>query len=118
MPVSRRARAGSPLPSRDTVPASRVVRLLSTISRTGVVHAPPTDATICRSHQTCRHGPSPPNGRIISYLPTDEGWLYQAAIKDMATRQIVGWSMADHLKADLCIDAPVMALQRGSRAEA
>jgi hypothetical protein len=30
----------------------------------------------------------------------------------MATRQIVGWSMADHLKADLCIGALVMALQR------
>jgi putative transposase len=48
----------------------------------------------------------------ISYIPTDEGWLYLAAIKDMATRQIVGWSMASHLKADLCIDALVMALQR------
>ena len=48
----------------------------------------------------------------LSYLPTDEGWLYLAAIKDMATRQIVGWSMADHLRAGLCVDALVMALQR------
>jgi putative transposase len=48
----------------------------------------------------------------LSYLPTDEGWLYLAAIKDMATRQIVGWSMADHLPAGLCVDALVMALQR------
>ncbi len=48
----------------------------------------------------------------ISYLPTGEGWLYLAAIKDMATREIVGWSMADHLRAELCIDALVMALQR------
>jgi putative transposase len=47
----------------------------------------------------------------LSYLPTDEGWLYLAAIKDMATRQIVGWSMADHLRAGLCVDALVMALQ-------
>jgi putative transposase len=30
----------------------------------------------------------------------------------MATREIVGWSMADHLRAGLCIDALVMALQR------
>src|SRR3954466_7065584 len=30
----------------------------------------------------------------------------------MATRQIVGWSMADHLKAGLCVDALVMALQQ------
>ena len=48
----------------------------------------------------------------ISYIPTDEGWLYLAAIKDLATREIVGWSMADHLRAGLCIDALVMALQR------
>src|SRR3954452_16646155 len=48
----------------------------------------------------------------ISYLPTDEGWMYLAAIEDLATREIVGWSMADHLRAGLCVDALVMALQR------
>jgi putative transposase len=48
----------------------------------------------------------------ISYLPTDDGWLYLAAIKDLATRAIVGWSMADHLRAGLCVNALVMALQR------
>jgi putative transposase len=48
----------------------------------------------------------------ISYLPTDEGWLYLAAVEDLATREIVGWSMADHLRAGLCVDALVMALQR------
>jgi transposase InsO family protein len=48
----------------------------------------------------------------LSYLPTDEGWLYLAAIEDLATREIVGWSMADHLRSGLCVDALVMALQR------
>jgi putative transposase len=48
----------------------------------------------------------------ISYLPTGEGWLYLAAIKDMATREIVGWSMADSLKADLACDALLMAIRR------
>ena len=48
----------------------------------------------------------------VSYIPTDEGWLYLAAIKDLATREVLGWSMADHLKAELCLDALVMALQR------
>jgi putative transposase len=48
----------------------------------------------------------------ISYIPTGEGFLYLAAIKDMATREIVGWSMADHLRAELCVDALVMAIQR------
>ncbi len=48
----------------------------------------------------------------ISYLPTDEGFLYLAAIEDLATREVVGWSMADHLRAGLCVDALAMALQR------
>ena len=48
----------------------------------------------------------------LSYLPTDEGWLYLAAIEDLATREIVGWSMAEHLRSGLCVDALVMALQR------
>ena len=50
--------------------------------------------------------------QYLSYLPTDEGWLYLAAIEDLATREVVGWSMADHLRAELCTDALVMALQR------
>src|SRR3954447_23203113 len=50
--------------------------------------------------------------QYLSSIPTDEGFLYLAAVKDLATRQIVGWSMAEHLQAGLCIDALVMALQR------
>jgi putative transposase len=45
----------------------------------------------------------------ISYIPTGEGWLYLAAIKDMATREIVGWGMADHLREELARDALLMA---------
>jgi transposase InsO family protein len=48
----------------------------------------------------------------LSYIPTGEGWLYLAAIEDLATREIVGWSMADHLRAELACDALRMALQR------
>ncbi len=48
----------------------------------------------------------------ITYVETDEGWLYLAAVKDMATREIVGWAMADHLRAELCCDALRMALDR------
>jgi transposase InsO family protein len=48
----------------------------------------------------------------IPYPPTDEGWLYPAAIEDLATREVVGWSMADHPRAGPCVDALVMALQR------
>ncbi len=48
----------------------------------------------------------------ISYVPTGEGWLYLAAVRDLATREIVGWSMADHLRADLACDALLMAIRR------
>lgn len=47
----------------------------------------------------------------VTYVATDEGWLYLAAVKDMATREIVGWSMADHLKSSLCEKALMMAIQ-------
>ncbi len=39
-------------------------------------------------------------------------WLYAAATKDMATREIVGWAMDDHLRSELCCDALNMALGR------
>jgi transposase InsO family protein len=48
----------------------------------------------------------------ISYVPTGEGWLYLAAIKDMATREIVGWSMSDSLRAGLACDALLLAIRR------
>ena len=45
----------------------------------------------------------------ITYIDTDEGWLYLAGIKDMATREIVGWAMEDHMRAELCCEALKMA---------
>jgi transposase InsO family protein len=48
----------------------------------------------------------------ITYIGTDEGWLYLAGVKDMATREIVGWAMEDHMRAELCCDALNMALGR------
>ncbi len=48
----------------------------------------------------------------ITYLPTREGFLYLAFILDACTRRIVGWSMANHLRAGLVVDALEMALWR------
>jgi putative transposase len=48
----------------------------------------------------------------ITYLRTWEGWLYLAAIQDAFSRRIVGWAMADHMRADLVVDALQMALAR------
>jgi putative transposase len=47
----------------------------------------------------------------ITYIPTDEGFLYLAGVMDLCSRKIVGWSMADHLRTELCTDALNMALQ-------
>jgi putative transposase len=48
----------------------------------------------------------------ITYLRTGEGWLYLAAVQDAYSRQIVGWSMATHTRAQLVVDALRMALAR------
>ena len=46
----------------------------------------------------------------ITYVWTWEGWLYVAAVLDVFSRKIVGWSMADHLRTELVTDALDMAL--------
>jgi len=46
----------------------------------------------------------------ITYIETDQGWLYLAAVMDLYSRRIVGWAMADHLRADLPLAALKMAI--------
>jgi putative transposase len=48
----------------------------------------------------------------ISYVPTGEGWLYLATILDCCSRAVVGWSMADHLRSEIVVDALEMATSR------
>ena len=47
----------------------------------------------------------------ITYIPTDEGWLYLAAVLDLHSRRIVGWAMRDSLHRQLVIEALLMAVQ-------
>ncbi|MGW0963452.1 IS3 family transposase [Streptomyces gelaticus] len=49
----------------------------------------------------------------ITAVPASEGWLYLACRLDLATREVVGYSMADHHRADLVVDALKMAAGRG-----
>ena len=46
----------------------------------------------------------------ITYVHTDSGWHYMAVVMDLYSRRIVGWSLADHMRADLVCDAMKMAL--------
>ena len=48
----------------------------------------------------------------ITYLRSWEGWLYLAAVQDAFSRSIVGWSVADHMRAELVVDGLEMALWR------
>lgn len=48
----------------------------------------------------------------ITYIPTGEGWLYLAAVIDLFTRKVVGWSMSDSMESRLVVDALTMAIQR------
>jgi putative transposase len=48
----------------------------------------------------------------ISYVHTQEGFVYLAFILDVYSRKVVGWSMASHLRTELVVDALEMALCR------
>lgn len=45
----------------------------------------------------------------ITYIPTDEGWLYLASVLDLGSRRLLGYSMADHMRTELVADALTMA---------
>jgi transposase InsO family protein len=53
----------------------------------------------------------------ITYIPTREGWLYLAAVEDLYSRMVVGWSMAERMESRLVVDALEMAVQRRLPAE-
>ena len=51
----------------------------------------------------------------ITYIGTDEGWLYLAVVLDLYSRKVVGWSMSERMTAALVCDALRMALFRRNR---
>lgn len=50
----------------------------------------------------------------ITYIRTWAGWLYLATVIDCCTREVIGWSMATHMRTSLICDAITMAAGRGS----
>ena len=53
----------------------------------------------------------------ITYVWTAEGWLYLAAVEDLHSRKIVGWSMGTRIDSRLVVDALEMAISRRSPGE-
>lgn len=48
----------------------------------------------------------------ITYIHTDEGWLYLAGVLDLCSRQLIGWAMADNMERQIVLDALHMAIRR------
>jgi putative transposase len=48
----------------------------------------------------------------ITYLPTGQGWLYLATVLDLATREVIGYAMAEHMRAELVVQALEAAARR------
>ena len=48
----------------------------------------------------------------ITYIATGEGWLYLAAVEDLYSKRIVGWSMGERIDSRLVVDALEMSLSR------
>ena len=46
----------------------------------------------------------------VTYIWTQEGWLYLAVVIDLCSRKVVGWSMSSRMKAQLVCDAMIMAI--------
>jgi transposase InsO family protein len=46
----------------------------------------------------------------ITYIPSREGWLYLASVLDLGSRRLLGYSMAEHMRTELVLDALGMAI--------
>ncbi len=60
-----------------------------------------------------RFEPGAPNrawAQDITYIPTGEGWLYLASVLDLGSRRLLGYSMAEHMRTELVLDALGMAV--------
>ncbi len=49
----------------------------------------------------------------ITYLRTDQGWVYLATVIDLATRMVIGYALADHMRTTLVTDALTAAIRAG-----
>ena len=81
--------------------------------RTGFYGGKPTVAS--PNHLARQFKVSEPNKvwvTDITYIRTYEGWLYLAAVLDLFSRQVIGWSMKPRMSSDLAIDAMLIAVWR------
>ena len=58
----------------------------------------------------CPGAPDVAWAQDITYVPTGEGWLFVASVLDLGSRRLLGYSMADHMRTELVLDALKMAV--------
>ncbi len=81
---------------------------------TDIAHAQPVADNVLERDFVARK----PNEKWVAdmtYIDTDEGWLYLAVVIDLFSRRVVGWSTANHMKADLVCEATRKALSKRPR---
>jgi len=102
-----------------SVNRKRVQRLMRTLDLAGMAPGPNTS----RAHPQHKVYPyllrgvavTQPNqvwSTDITYIRTHEGWLYLAAVLDLHSRAVVGWSMGSRMQTTLVLDALTMAVWR------
>ena len=87
--------------------ARRRFRVATTDSRHGLPVAP--------NRLERNFSPARPNtawSGDITYIATEEGWLFLAVVIDLFSRRVVGWSLQPHMQRSLVIDALEMAWQQ------
>lgn len=97
----------------------RLMRLEKLRSQTGYRRRPGTRSTpaavIAPNHLQQQFDVAEPN-RVwvtdITYIRTHEGWLFLAAVIDLFSRQVIGWSMGPRMDRSLAINALLMAVWR------
>ena len=87
------------------------VRRRFKVRTTDSAHGHPVAPNVL-DRQFCADAPDRKWAADVTYVATGEGWLYLAVVLDLCSRKVVGWAMADHLRAELCVDALDMALKR------
>ena len=65
-----------------------------------------------KSQNGAQMGGAGQNWALQAKIPTDEGWLYCAIVKDLCTRQIVGHACSAKINAQLALDVLNMAIRR------
>jgi len=122
-----RQRYGSPriyqqlLREGYTIGKKRVERLMSEMGIQAVAkrkYKATTDSAhskpVAENHLNRDFAPDKPNKSWvadITYIPTDEGWLYLATIMDLYSRKIIGWALRERITKELVIGALDMAVK-------